>query len=346
MRINQRFVLILVAILLCACSTSRNESQADNARDTAMTPDDVATANDGPNLTPVRVPMGFVPDPQFAPVYVADQKGYFADEGLQVSFDYSFETDGIALVGANELPLAIVSGEQVILGRAQGLPLVYVMEWFQRFPIAVVSRAEEGISEPADLAGKTVGLPGFFGASYVGYVGLLSAAGMSQEDVVAEEIGFTQVETLLADRVTAVVGYANNEPVQLAQQGVDTNVIYVADYIDLVANGIVTNEQILAENPQLVRGFVHAFLRGLQDTLDNPQAAFDISKAYVEGLEDSRRAVLDASLPLWQAETPGLTSPDSWTRTQDVLLRAGQLDIAVGDLEAAYDNQFVRDFQP
>lgn len=345
MRTNQWFILLLAAILLCACTTLPNESQTDDGSGTAVTPDDVA-ASDSFNLTPVRVPMGFVPDPQFAPVYVADQKGYFADEGLQVSFDYSFETDGIALVGANELPLAIVSGEQVILGRAQDLPLVYVMEWFQRFPIAVVSKAEDGISEPADLAGQTIGLPGFFGASYVGYVGLLSAAGMSQEDVVAEEIGFTQVETLLADRVTAVVGYANNEPVQLAQRGVDTNVIYVADYVDLVANGIVTNEQTLADNPQLVRGFVHAFLRGLHDALNNPDEAFEISKAYVEGLEDSRRAVLDASLPLWQAETLGLTSADSWMRTQDVLLRAGQLDTAVADLAAAYDNQFVLDFQP
>lgn len=345
MHVNKRLLLLLVAVLLCACTAPPNESAVDDGSGTAAMPTDVAVS-DGSNLAAVRVPMGFVPDPQFAPVYVADQKGYFADEGLQVTFDYSFETDGVALVGANELPLAIVSGEQVILGRAQDLPLVYVMEWFQRFPIAVVSKAEDGISEPADLAGQVIGLPGFFGASYIGYVGLLSAAGMSQEEVVAEEIGFTQVETLLADRVTAVVGYANNEPVQLAQQGVDTNVIYVADYVDLVANGIVTNEQTLVDNPQLVRGFVHAFLRGLQDTLDNPDEAFEMSKTYVEGLEDSRRAVLDASLPLWQAETLGFTSPDSWTRTQDVLLRAGQLDTAVEDLEAAYDNQFVLDFQP
>lgn len=339
MTTNLRFTFLLIAIFLTGCASAPGAQQEDEATTSASpTGDDVSA------LTTVRVPMGFVPDPQFAPVYVAAEKGYFADEGLLIEFDYSFETDGIALVGANELPLAIVSGEQVILGRAQELPLVYVMEWFQRFPIAVVSRAQADITAPADLAGRTVGLPGFFGASYVGYVGLLSAAGVPQDAVTAEEIGFTQVEALLGDRVEAVVGYANNEPVQLEQQGVDTNVIYVADYIDLVANGIVTNEQTIAENPELVRGFVHAFLRGLQDTLADPDEAFEISKGYVEGLDDSRRAVLDASLPLWQAEMLGLTSSDSWSQTQDVLLQAGQLDGPVEELDATYDNQFVLDF--
>lgn len=336
MRVSRFVLLGLMFVGLLGCRAADGPLDATN--------NDSAAPSEPKEVTQIRVPMGFVPDPQFAPVYVAVEKGYFADEGLEIEFDYSFETDGIALVGANELPLAIVSGEQVILGRAQDLPLVYVMEWFQRFPIAVVSRAETGIEIPEQLAGKTVGVPGFFGASYVGYVGLLSAAGVEPEQVNTEEIGFTQIEALLDDRVDAAVGYANNEPVQLAQQGVETNVIYVADYVDLVANGVVTNERTLAENPQLVRGFVHALLRGLQDTLADPDEAFEISKQYVEGLDDSRRGVLDASLPLWEAETLGLTSPDSWSRTHDILLQAEQLDAPVENLEAAYDNQFVLDF--
>jgi NitT/TauT family transport system substrate-binding protein len=287
--------------------------------------------------------MGYIPDPQYAPFYVAQEKGYFREAGFDVEFDYSFETDGVALVGAGELPFAIVSGDQVILARAQGLPVVYVMEWFQRFPIAVISKAAAGIEQPADLAGRDVGLPGFFGASYVGYAGLLEAAGLAQEQVNASDIGFTQVETLLADRVEAVVGYANNEPLQLEAQGETINVIYVADYADMVANGLITNESTMTEDPDLVRRFVQATLKGLADTLADPEEAFEISKGYVEGLSDDRYGVLEASLPLWQAEQPGVSELASWERTQDALLASGFLDEPLADLDAAFSNQFVEE---
>lgn len=292
-------------------------------------------------LTQIRLPMGFIADPQYAPYYVAVDKGYFEDEGIEIEFDYSFETDGVALVGANELPFAVVSGEQVLLGRAQGLPLVYVFEWFQRFPIAVVSKKAAGIESPGDLNGRRVGLPGFFGASYVGYVGLLSANGLAQDDVNAEEIGFTQVESLTTDRVEAVVGYANNEPVQLAALGEEVNVLYVADYIDMVANGIVTNEETIANNPELVEGFVRALRRGLADTITNPTEAFNISKNYVEGLDDSRKPVLMASLDMWRADVLGMSEAASWGTMQDVLLEMGFLQEPVADLTAVFTNEFV-----
>jgi NitT/TauT family transport system substrate-binding protein len=331
--------VLLVLLFLTGCT---RDALAPGTEETPAVSQEEAPAE----MTHVRLPMGFVADPQFAPFYVAQEKGYFAQEGLEIEFDYSLETDGMALVGAGELPLAIVSGEQVILARAQELPVVYVMEWFQRFPIAVISKQATGIDAPSDLAGYTVGLPGFFGASYVGYVGLLSAADVDRQAISEEEIGFTQIETLLADRVDAVVGYANNEPVQLQQQGEAINTIYVADYVDLVANGIVTNESTLARDPQLVQRFVRATLRGLSDTLADPPGAFEISKQYVEGLDDSRLPVLEASLPLWQADTLGYTDATSWEQTQDVLLQSGLLDEPLDNLDEGYTNEFVQEAQP
>jgi NitT/TauT family transport system substrate-binding protein len=324
---------VLLIVLLAACN---GESTA------AGTP----VGEAGPEVTPeevtlITLPMGYIPDPQFAPIYVAVDKGYFAAEGLQIEFEYSFETDGLALVGAGHLPFASASGEQALLARAQALPVVYVTQWFQRFPVAVVSKATAAIEDPTDLRGRRVGIPGFFGATYVGYAGLLFANDLTFDDVVTEEVGFVQVEVLLANRVDAAVVYANNEPVQLAAMGEEINVFYVADYANLVANGIVTNERTIADNPDLVQGFVRATLRGLADTLAQPEEAYEISKKYIDGLDDGRIGVLAASLDLWRAETLGLTDPAAWRETEQLLLALGLLDSALDNLDAAYTNRFV-----
>ena len=344
--------LLFVSLLFAACSgepTSPGNRPDDIGQEPLVeveTPIQTDSENDVVDPVRLRLPMGYIPDPQYAPYYVAVEKGYFDEEGITIDFDYSFETDGIALVGAGELPFAVVSGEQVLLARAQGLPVVYVFEWFQRFPIAVISKSSSDIHGPADLVGRKVGIPGFFGASYVGYAGLLAANGLTENQVQASDIGFTQIESLLTDQVEAVVGYVNNEPLQLENQGQNVNVIMVADSADLVANGIITNEETIADNPELISKFIRAFSRGLADTLADPDEAFEISKKYVEALEDSRKNVLMASLDLWNSQPLGVSEVASWANTQQVLLDIGFLDGPIEDLESVFSNEFVFSAQP
>jgi NitT/TauT family transport system substrate-binding protein len=290
------------------------------------------------------LPLGYIPNVQFAPLYVAVEKGYFREAGIEVEFDYSFETDAMALVGADELQFAVVSGEQILLARAQGLPVVYVAAWYQKYPVAVVSKAAQGIQSPADLKDKKIGLPGLFGANYIGLDALLFSVGLKESDVTLDSIGFTQVESLAADRDEAVSVYAANEPVQLRAQGYEINELLVADYVQLASNGLITNEKTIAENPDLVKRMVSVLVKALEYTIAHPDEAYELSKAHVENLAAADQAVqkevLARSIELWKAERIGFSDMVAWENMQNTLLKMGLLTEPL-DLSKAFTNEFV-----
>jgi len=295
-------------------------------------------------LTHIRLPMGYIPNIQYAPFYVAVEKGYFKDAGIEIEFDYKFETDGVALVGAGELPFAIVSGEQVLLARAQGLPVVYVAAWYQEYPVSVVAKSELGIVIPQDLKGRRIGLPGLFGANYVGLRALLNAAELNESDVTLNAIGFNQVDVMAVGQEDIIVGYAANEPIQLRAQGIAVTELRVADYAQLASNGILASEKVIAENPDLARAFVGAFLKGLKDTIANPNEAFSMSESYIPNFadldSDVQKQVLNVSIEQWQTERLGYSDPQAWENMQDVLLDMGLIAERM-DLGKAFTNEFV-----
>jgi NitT/TauT family transport system substrate-binding protein len=295
-------------------------------------------------VTSINLPMGYIPNVQFAPLYVAQEKGYFHDEGIAVEFDYQMETDSVPLVGAEKLPFAIVSGEQVPLARAQGLPVVYVATWWNGYPVAVMALKASGIQTVQDLIGKKVGTPALSGASYVGFRALINAAGIKEDELQLELIAnYGQVEALIGGKVDAALVYANNDPIQVQARGYEVNVIRVADYVQLVSNGLLTNEKTLRENPDLVRGMIRAILRGVADAIADPDPAYLICKKYVDipAEQDSvQRQVLAASIEFWRSDKPGWSDPAAWQNMEATLRSADMLKDPL-DITKAYSNDYL-----
>ena len=166
----------------------------------------------------VTLAMTYIPNVQFAPWYVAEEKGFFREEGLEVVFDYRMDIDALQLVAQGKMDYAIAGGDQVLVARGQGIPVVYLMSLYAEFPPAVIAKAESGIKTAADLKGKTVGLP-LYGTNLLAIQAILRRAGLDEQEVNLIDIGYTQIPSLLEGKVDAVVGFANNEPVSSKQWG-------------------------------------------------------------------------------------------------------------------------------
>lgn len=250
----------------------------------------------------IRFYLTFVPNVQFAPMYVALGGGHFAERGLEVAVEYIDEPVLVDLIAAGEAQFGMVSGEQVLMARAGGRPVVYVYEWFQDYPVGIVVPDTIAAETVDDLRGLRVGIPGRFGASYSGLIALLAANDMEERDIQLEPIGYVAPDVLCAGRIDVSVIYVNNEPLQIQQRAdagqcddvTAVRVLRVADDANMVSNGIVTSEALIDGNPELVREAVAAFDAGLRQTIQNPALAYLISLDYVENLpiNDALRAAL------------------------------------------------------
>jgi NitT/TauT family transport system substrate-binding protein len=340
-----------VCLALTSCAetptTPSGALTVETAPTTALT-----TPSDPVALRPVAIGLPYRPDVQFAPFYVALQQGYYAAEGLDVELRYGDESDFIRLVAAGELDMTVASGEQVILAAGADIPVKYVGTWYHRFPVAVVSL--EPLEEPAQLVDRLIGLPAASGASATGLRALLHGAGMDAMAVRTQIIGFEQAAALEAGRVGAAVGYIANEPLQLKARGHDVWTLEVADYFDLVANGLVVASTAIDTDAELVQALVSATLRGIADTLDDPDLAFEmVLRAVPEaGADDEtrtvQRAVLDESIRLWQpprGREVGHIEPEAWDASRSFMLDTADPPIGhVPPVEELIDSRFVEHY--
>ena len=242
--------------------------------------------------TPIRFFLTFIPNIQFSPVYVMDALGALNESGYKLQIEHGDEPVGVDLIATGDFDFGMISGEQVLMARFGQRPVVMVYNWFQEYPVGIVIPDTTPATTFEELRGLRVGVPGRFGASYSALIALLTVNDMTEDDIQLQEIGFNAPDVICTGGVDASAVYINNEPLQVqlrADKGecgdiTGVSVIRVADYANMVSNGVVTSETLIAQNPELVMIVVNAFDFALMTTIQNPAYAYLVSLDYVDGL--------------------------------------------------------------
>ncbi len=285
-----------------------------------------ASAQAAAQTRTVNIGLGYVPNVQFTPFYVADKLGYFKAEGLNVKFQHGYINELMPLLLQGKLDFVVGDPEDVIFARSQGAPVKYVMAMYQKSPVTVFSL--KPLNTPADLKGKTVGIPGPYGSSYNAIQAVLSEAGLKEgQDVKLANVGYTQLDALRGGKVDAAVGYINNDVLQLRSGGQKVYTLDTAAAYPMVGAGIITTEKNLTGD--LAKKVVRAAQRGLKFTVASPAQAFKTAQP-VFGKNGGTLEILKASVPLissaYTAQNGlGASNPTNWAKAVAALVGQGKV---------------------
>ncbi|GGJ46070.1 ABC transporter substrate-binding protein [Deinococcus roseus] len=280
---------------------------------------------------PLTIGLGYIPNVQFTPFYAADAMGYYKAEGFDVEFKHGFVSELMPLLLQGKLDAVVGDAEDAIFAQAQGAKVKYVLAMYQKLPVTIFSLAEKDITKVNDLKGKTLGIPGAFGASYIALQALLAKNKIKETDLQIAPIGFTQLEAVKAGRVDAALGFINNEPLILRQQNAKVNTLDLTSAYPMVGNGVIVSDKLLKDRATLQK-ILRATQKGLAYTVSNPQKAFEVGKKYF-GSAGGDIGVLNASVNLMRSSYTsktglGYSDPSSWARAINVLKSLGKVPSA------------------
>ena len=283
----------------------------------------------------VTLLLGFRPDVQFAPFYVAQQEGYYADAGLEVTIEHRQAPDVQRLVADGQAEFGVADATDVMIARTSGIPIRYVSTLYQRFPVALIGEEGTVPTNPADLAGMTIGTPGQFGSSWHALLALLEAGGLTADDITVREYPqFNQVDGLTNGDVDLITGFRNNEPLQLEARGVTVDLLTVDEIAPLPGPGTIVGDELLSSDPELVRAFVEATAAAQAAVIDDPDLGFAAAEVAVPEISESpevARAVLDATVELWEGDAfaNGAIDEELWATAYQTMQRLGFIDGSV-----------------
>lgn len=316
----------------------------------ALTACSPTAENSSTQATTVSVQLSWAHNIEFAGFYSADTHKYYEEANLEVELrPGGFDDTGAFLAPIDEVAsgnamFGIADGGALLLARQEGKPVVAIATIYQRSPVTFMSLPETDIQSPQDLEGKIVQL--YSNISGAPFDALLSSQNIDPDSVtVIERTDFSHAP-LLEGEADVIDGWITNEAVVLTLEGIAFNNLLVSDYgIDMYPNVIITSETMVSENPDLIRRFLAATIKGMQTAIDEPEHAAELAAALNPDVTlEAEAEGMRRSLPLINPadSEPGMMQPEIWQLTYDTLVAEGLLDAEL-DVSAAYTLTFLNE---
>jgi NitT/TauT family transport system substrate-binding protein len=217
--------------------------------------------------------------PAFGPWMLAQAKGYYAAEGLDVKFVAGRGGVDVAKqVGAGNAVIGGAIGDTPIIARAQGIPVKAVAVLGAGSLMQLVSHEDAKIESPRELKGKTVTTLAYTDTTYYALLGMLSKSGLTKNDVDIQAAGPAGVWQQFAARKAVAMAAVPDWTVTAMEAGAKVTILPSDVYFKSMAQAILVSDETIQKDPELVRKLVRATLKGMKDIMANPKEA---AKAYV-----------------------------------------------------------------
>lgn len=296
-------------------------------------------------LTDVTLVLDWTPNTNHTGIYVAEEKGYFEEQGVNVDIIMPGESGPEQTVASGQADFGISAQETVTEARIQGIPIVSIGAIIQHNTSGFAAPKEYGITSPKDFAGKKYG---GWGAPVEAAVidSLMKQEDASVEDVEIINIGNTDFFTAIKRDIDFAWIYYAWTGIEAELRGEDLDMLYLTDYsdkLDYYTPVITTSEDLISDQEEVVASFMKAISDGYQFAIENPEEAADILVKHVPDLDSELvHASQEWLSPKYQddADKWGVQSEDIWKNYADWMYENELIDSEL-DVKSAFTNEFL-----
>lgn len=286
----------------------------------------------GKKLDNISIMLDWYPNAVHSAFYVAQEKGYFKEEGLNVKIEMPADTnDPLKLAATGKVDLAISYQNQTILSKSEGIPIISVAALVRHSLDELMMKKSSGIHSPKDLEGKNVG----YSSSELSEAiikTMVEADGGDFSKVKMTDVGWDLIPSVATDRVDAIIGgYINHEFVLLNKEGYDMKSIQNSDY-DVPDNYelvLVTGQKTFHQKRDAIKRFWKAVAKGQEEVKKNPKESLQILLDHENDSfpldKDVETKSLEILLPRMEDDgLPfGYQEKESWEKTENWLFKKG-----------------------